>query len=94
MRNVPFIFTLKKKKEFFGQPNSWKTTTTVIGIMFTFDQEEGERGKQQKCPFYQKSKIFHRSLQQILLMSHAEKTVTHGTHSTAEKTEKGKEERL
>ena len=39
-----FYFYLKKKKEFFGQPNSWKTTTTVICIMFTFDQEEGERG--------------------------------------------------
>ena len=39
------LFLLKKKKkECFGQPNSWKTTTTVICIMFTFDQEEGERG--------------------------------------------------
>lgn len=42
--------------------------------MFTLDQEERrKRQYQQKNPFYQKSKIFHRSFQHILLMSHAEK---------------------
>ena len=41
-------------------------------------RKKGQCQQQQKCPFYQKSKIFHRSFQQILLMSQAEKTVTHG----------------
>ena len=34
-----YFYLKKKKKQLFGQPNSCKTTTTVICIMFIFGQE-------------------------------------------------------